>query len=165
MRTAGPGCCTLMVTLQLRYVTATISPLISPVVSIRPHMILRSVSVYQSRQLKCQSFVVQCNSVQCNTSVVLRRYDTEGKLYNATFPTGVVTNLRGDMETDFTVTVTTSGQEDDASISANHTSIQAVFTLSQGRWPNYTSIQGRKYTPIQACHTVPGYATLSHLLL
>ncbi|KAL2089213.1 hypothetical protein ACEWY4_016112 [Coilia grayii] len=63
-------------------------------------------------------------------------YDTEGKLCNVTFPSGVVTSLHRDMETDFTVTVTTSGQEDDASIATNHTSTQTVFTLSQDQLRN-----------------------------
>ncbi|XP_048118438.1 teneurin-3 isoform X2 [Alosa alosa] len=92
-------------------------------------------------------------------------YDVDGKLYNVTFPSGVVTNLRGDMETDFTVTLTTSGQEDDASIAANHTSIQAVFTLSQDQLRNsYVLGYDRSLRILYANGMDSHYQTEPHIL-
>ena len=60
-------------------------------------------------------------------------YDSEGRLTNVTFPTGVVTNLHGEMEGAITVDIETSGRDEDVSITTNLSSIDSFYTLVQGR--------------------------------
>ncbi|KAJ8407439.1 hypothetical protein AAFF_G00272960 [Aldrovandia affinis] len=63
-------------------------------------------------------------------------YDSEGRLTNVTFPTGVVTNLHGDMERAVTVDLETSGREEDVSITTNLSSIDSFYTLVQDQLRN-----------------------------
>ncbi|XP_064191130.1 teneurin-3 isoform X3 [Anguilla rostrata] len=63
-------------------------------------------------------------------------YDSEGRLTNVTFPTGVVTNLHGDMERAVTVDIETSGREEDVSITTNLSSIDSFYTLVQDQLRN-----------------------------
>ncbi|XP_028657968.1 teneurin-3 isoform X8 [Erpetoichthys calabaricus] len=63
-------------------------------------------------------------------------YDSEGRLTNVTFPTGVVTNLHGDMDKAITVDVETSGREEDVSITTNLSSIDSFYTLVQDQLRN-----------------------------
>lgn len=60
-------------------------------------------------------------------------YDSEGHLTNVTFPTGVVTNLHGDMERAIIVDIETSNKDEDVSIITNLSSIDSFYTLVQGR--------------------------------
>lgn len=71
-----------------------------------------------------------------NGTVVLScSYDSEGRLTNVTFPTGVVTNLHGDMSSGaITVDIETSGRDEDVSITTNLSSIESFYTLVQGRF-------------------------------
>lgn len=50
-----------------------------------------------------------------------------------TFPTGVVTNLHGDMSSGaVAVDIETSGRDEDVSITTNLSSIDSFYTLVQG---------------------------------
>lgn len=63
-----------------------------------------------------------------------RSYDSEGRLTNVTFPTGVVTNLHGDMSSGaVAVDIETSGRDEDVSITTNLSSIDSFYTLVQGK--------------------------------
>ncbi|XP_066574257.1 teneurin-3 isoform X7 [Amia ocellicauda] len=63
-------------------------------------------------------------------------YDSEGRLTNVTFPTGVVTNLHGEMKRAITVDIETSGREEDVSITTNLSSIDSFYTLVQDQLRN-----------------------------
>lgn len=59
-------------------------------------------------------------------------YDSEGRLTNVTFPTGIITSLIGEMDRALTVDIETSGRDDDVSITTNLSSIDSFYTLVQG---------------------------------
>ncbi|XP_067838635.1 teneurin-3 isoform X6 [Heptranchias perlo] len=63
-------------------------------------------------------------------------YDSEGRLTNVTFPTGVVSNLHGEMEKAITVNIETSSREDDVTITTNLSSVDAFYTLVQDQLRN-----------------------------
>ncbi|XP_061686583.1 teneurin-3 isoform X6 [Syngnathoides biaculeatus] len=64
-------------------------------------------------------------------------YDTEGHLTNVTFPTGVVTNLHGDMSSGtVAVDIETSWRDEDVSITTNLSSIDSFHTLVQDQLRN-----------------------------
>uniref|UniRef100_A0A8D3CVH4 Teneurin transmembrane protein 3 n=1 Tax=Scophthalmus maximus TaxID=52904 RepID=A0A8D3CVH4_SCOMX len=64
-------------------------------------------------------------------------YDSEGRLTNVTFPTGVVTNLHGDMSSGaVAVDIETSGRDEDVSITTNLSSIDSFYTLVQDQLRN-----------------------------
>lgn len=64
-------------------------------------------------------------------------YDSEGRLTNVTFPTGVVTNLHGDMDKAITVDIESSSREEDVSITSNLSSIDSFYTMVQGKGKAY----------------------------
>uniref|UniRef100_A0A672SRP6 Teneurin transmembrane protein 3 n=1 Tax=Sinocyclocheilus grahami TaxID=75366 RepID=A0A672SRP6_SINGR len=70
-------------------------------------------------------------------------YDSEGRLTNVTFPTGVITSLIGEMDRALTVDIETSGRDDDVSITTNLSSIDSFYTLVQGASSNVTEVNGR----------------------
>ncbi|XP_061889266.1 teneurin-3 isoform X4 [Entelurus aequoreus] len=64
-------------------------------------------------------------------------YDNEGRLTNVTFPTGVVTNLHGDMSSGaVAVDIETSGRDEDVSITTNLSSVDSFYTLVQDQLRN-----------------------------
>ncbi|OWK00369.1 hypothetical protein Celaphus_00019237, partial [Cervus elaphus hippelaphus] len=63
-------------------------------------------------------------------------YDSEGRLTNVTFPTGVVTNLHGDMDKAITVDIESSSREEDVSITSNLSSIDSFYTMVQDQLRN-----------------------------
>uniref|UniRef100_A0A3B3RXL7 Teneurin-3 n=1 Tax=Paramormyrops kingsleyae TaxID=1676925 RepID=A0A3B3RXL7_9TELE len=63
-------------------------------------------------------------------------YDSEGRLTNVTFPTGVVTSLHSEMDGAITVDIETSGREEDVSITTNLSSIDSFYTLVQDQLRN-----------------------------
>ncbi|XP_059765675.1 teneurin-3 isoform X2 [Balaenoptera ricei] len=63
-------------------------------------------------------------------------YDSEGRLTNVTFPTGVVTNLHGDMDKAITVDVESSSREEGVSITSNLSSIDSFYTMVQDQLRN-----------------------------
>ena len=60
-------------------------------------------------------------------------YDSEGRLTNVTFPTGVVTSLHGDMDKAITVDLESSSRDEDVSITSNLSSIDSFYTMVQGK--------------------------------
>ncbi|XP_030643753.1 teneurin-3 isoform X2 [Chanos chanos] len=63
-------------------------------------------------------------------------YDSEGRLTNVTFPTGVITSLIGEMDRALTVDIETSGRDDDVSITTNLSSVDSFYTLVQDQLRN-----------------------------
>ncbi|KAM8842716.1 LOW QUALITY PROTEIN: teneurin-3 [Synchiropus picturatus] len=64
-------------------------------------------------------------------------YDNEARLTNVTFPTGVVTNLHGDMSSGtVSVDIETSVRDDNVYITTNLSSINAFYTLVQDQLQN-----------------------------
>ncbi|XP_048031700.1 teneurin-3 isoform X2 [Megalobrama amblycephala] len=63
-------------------------------------------------------------------------YDTEGRLTNVTFPTGVVTSLAYDMDTVSTVERESFDRDEAATITTNQSAIQNVLTLHQDQLKN-----------------------------
>uniref|UniRef100_A0A8C1W1X2 Si:dkey-237h12.3 n=1 Tax=Cyprinus carpio TaxID=7962 RepID=A0A8C1W1X2_CYPCA len=63
-------------------------------------------------------------------------YDTEGRLTNVTFPTGVVTSLAYDMDTVSTVERESFERDEAATITTNQSAIQNVLTLHQDQLKN-----------------------------
>lgn len=60
-------------------------------------------------------------------------YDSEGRLTNVTFPTGVVTSLHNDMSSGaVAVDIETSGRDEDVSITTNLSSVDSFYMLVQG---------------------------------
>uniref|UniRef100_A0A7N8WYT3 Teneurin transmembrane protein 3 n=1 Tax=Mastacembelus armatus TaxID=205130 RepID=A0A7N8WYT3_9TELE len=61
-------------------------------------------------------------------------YDSEGRLTNVTFPTGVVTNLHSDMSSGaVAIDIEMSGRDEDVSITTNLSSVDSFYTLVQGK--------------------------------
>ncbi|KAL8207310.1 UNVERIFIED_CONTAM: Teneurin-3 [Gekko kuhli] len=65
-----------------------------------------------------------------------KSYDSEGRLTNVTFPTGVVTNLHGEMERAITVDIESSSREEDVGITSNLSSIDSFYTMVQDQLRN-----------------------------
>lgn len=62
-----------------------------------------------------------------------RSYDSEGRLTNVTFPTGMVTSLHNDMSSGaVAVDIETSGRDEDVSITTNLSSVDSFYMLVQG---------------------------------
>lgn len=78
------------------------------------------------------------NFIQCSTDNLSllfnlpRSYDSEGRLTNVTFPTGVVTSLAYDMETVSKVERESFERDEAATMTSNQSAIQSVLTLQQG---------------------------------
>ena len=65
----------------------------------------------------------------------LRRYDSEGRLTNMTYPTGMVTSLHREMERSINIDVESSSRDDDVTIVTNLSSVEASYTVVQGKAP------------------------------
>ncbi|XP_073499599.1 teneurin-3 isoform X15 [Phyllobates terribilis] len=63
-------------------------------------------------------------------------YNSEGRLTNVTFPTGVVTNLHGEMDKAITVHIESSSREEDVGIISNLSSIDSFYTMVQDQLRN-----------------------------
>ncbi|XP_042198552.1 teneurin-3 isoform X3 [Callorhinchus milii] len=63
-------------------------------------------------------------------------YDSEGRLTNVTFPTGVVSSLHGEMEKAITVNIETSSRDEDVTITTNLSSVDAFYTIVQDQLKN-----------------------------
>ncbi|KAM9329353.1 teneurin-3 isoform 9-T9 [Gastrophryne carolinensis] len=63
-------------------------------------------------------------------------YNSEGRLTNVTFPTGVVTNLHGEMDKAITVDIESSSRDEDVSITSNLSSIDSFYTMVQDQLRN-----------------------------
>lgn len=78
-------------------------------------------------------------------------YDSEGRLTNVTFPTGVVTNLHGEMEKAITVDIESSSREEDVSITSNLSSIDSFYTMVQGIVKRKTHKYRKSHTKLKTC--------------
>uniref|UniRef100_A0A8C6TVR1 Si:dkey-237h12.3 n=1 Tax=Neogobius melanostomus TaxID=47308 RepID=A0A8C6TVR1_9GOBI len=58
-------------------------------------------------------------------------YDTEGRLMNVTFPTGMVNNLYTDLHSALTVDVESSMSDEEISLTTNTSTIRVFYTLAQ----------------------------------
>lgn len=66
-------------------------------------------------------------------------YDSEGRLMNVTFPTGMVNNLYTDIYGALTVDIESSLTEEEISITTNTSTIRAFYTLAQGKGAEFIS--------------------------
>lgn len=62
-------------------------------------------------------------------------YDHEGRLTNVTRPTGVVTSLHREMEKSITIDIENSNRDDDVTVITNLSSVEASYTVVQGKAP------------------------------
>uniref|UniRef100_A0A4W3GQN3 Teneurin transmembrane protein 3 n=1 Tax=Callorhinchus milii TaxID=7868 RepID=A0A4W3GQN3_CALMI len=73
-------------------------------------------------------------------------YDSEGRLTNVTFPTGVVSSLHGEMEKAITVNIETSSRDEDVTITTNLSSVDAFYTILKNSYQvGYDSSLGVMY--------------------
>lgn len=70
-------------------------------------------------------------------------YDSEGRLMNVTFPTGMVNNLYADINSALTVDIESSMTEEEISITTNTSTIRAFYTLAQGKAGDDTRLEWR----------------------
>lgn len=66
-------------------------------------------------------------------SFLSNSYDSEGRLMNVTFPTGMVNNLYADIYSALMVEIESSLAEEAISITTNTSTIRAFYTLVQGK--------------------------------
>lgn len=59
-------------------------------------------------------------------------YDSEGRLTNVTYPTGVVTSLHREMEESINIDMESSNRDDDVTVITNLSSVEASYTVVQG---------------------------------
>lgn len=93
---------------------------------------------FQKKTSNTLVFFIELHFIQCSTenlSLPLNlshSYDSEGRLTNVTFPTGVVTSLGYDMETVSTVERESFERDEAATMTTNQSAIQSVLALQQG---------------------------------
>lgn len=63
---------------------------------------------------------------------LLHSYDSEGRLTNVTYPTGVVTSLHREMEESINIDMESSNRDDDVTVITNLSSVEASYTVVQG---------------------------------
>lgn len=61
------------------------------------------------------------------------RYDSEGRLTNVTYPTGMVTSLHREIERSINIDIESSNRDDDVTVITNLSSVEASYTVVQGR--------------------------------
>ncbi|CAF93826.1 unnamed protein product, partial [Tetraodon nigroviridis] len=93
-------------------------------------------------------------------------YDSEGRLTNVTFPTGVVTSLHNDMSSGaVAVDIETSGRDEDVSITTNLSSVDSFYTLVQEQLRNsYQVGNDHSLRVTYANGMVTHYQTEPHIL-
>lgn len=60
------------------------------------------------------------------------RYDSEGRLTNVTYPTGMVTSLHREIEKSINIDIESSNRDDDVTVITNLSSVEASYTVVQG---------------------------------
>lgn len=60
------------------------------------------------------------------------RYDSEGRLTNVTYPTGMVTSLHREIEKSINIDIESSNRDDDITVITNLSSVEASYTVVQG---------------------------------
>ncbi|XP_072518552.1 teneurin-2 isoform X4 [Salminus brasiliensis] len=63
-------------------------------------------------------------------------YDSEGRLTNVSYPTGVVTSLRREMEQSINIDMESSNRDDDVTVITNLSSVEASYTVVQDQVRN-----------------------------
>lgn len=73
-------------------------------------------------------------------------YDSEGRLTNVSYPTGMVTSLHREMEQSINIEMESSNRDDDVTIITNLSSVEASYTVLQGKkcMEKYTSSEHTK---------------------
>lgn len=66
------------------------------------------------------------------TSCYACRYDSEGRLTNMTYPTGMVTSLHREIEKSINIDIESSNRDDDITVITNLSSVEASYTVVQG---------------------------------
>lgn len=66
------------------------------------------------------------------TSCCACRYDSEGRLTNMTYPTGMVTSLHREIEKSINIDIESSNRDDDITVITNLSSVEASYTVVQG---------------------------------
>lgn len=61
------------------------------------------------------------------------RYDSEGRLTNVTYPTGMVTSLHREIERSINIDIESSSRDDDVTVITNLSSVEVSYTVVQGR--------------------------------
>lgn len=62
----------------------------------------------------------------------LLSYDSEGRLTNVTYPTGVVTSLHREMEESINIDMESSNRDDEVTVITNLSSVEASYIVVQG---------------------------------
>ncbi|TNM86187.1 hypothetical protein fugu_008458, partial [Takifugu bimaculatus] len=93
-------------------------------------------------------------------------YDSEGRLTNVTFPTGMVTSLHNDMSSGaVAVDIETSGRDEDVSITTNLSSVDSFYMLVQDQLRNsYQMGNDHSLRVVYANGMVTHYQTEPHIL-
>lgn len=76
--------------------------------------------------------LLHINALSCDV-LLSNSYDSEGRLMNVTFPTGMVNNLYTDIYSALTVDIESSMTEEEISITTNTSTIRAFYSLAQGK--------------------------------
>lgn len=66
-------------------------------------------------------------------NLISSRYDSEGRLTNVTYPTGMVTSLHREIERSINIDIESSSRDDDVTVITNLSSVEASYTVVQGR--------------------------------
>lgn len=61
------------------------------------------------------------------------RYDSEGRLTNVTYPTGMVTSLHREIERSINIDIESSSRDGDITVITNLSSVEASYTVVQGK--------------------------------
>uniref|UniRef100_A0A671NYU8 Teneurin-2 n=1 Tax=Sinocyclocheilus anshuiensis TaxID=1608454 RepID=A0A671NYU8_9TELE len=64
------------------------------------------------------------------------RYDSEGRLTNVTYPTGMVTSLHREIEKSINIDIESSNRDDDITVITNLSSVEASYTVVQDQVRN-----------------------------
>ncbi|XP_057705538.1 teneurin-2 isoform X7 [Corythoichthys intestinalis] len=64
------------------------------------------------------------------------QYDSEGRLTNVTYPTGMVTSLHREIERSITIDIESSSRDDDVTVITNLSSVEASYTVVQDQVRN-----------------------------
>lgn len=83
----------------------------------------------------CKYGLVFFFTAQSRCYLPFPRYDSEGRLTNVTYPTGMVTSLHREIERSINIDIESSSRDDDVTVITNLSSVEASYTVVQGRDP------------------------------
>ncbi|MED6234757.1 Teneurin-2 [Ataeniobius toweri] len=73
------------------------------------------------------------------------QYDSEGRLTNVTYPTGMVTSLHREIERSINIDIESSSRDDDVTVITNLSSVEASYTVVQGSHVGLVSFFNLRY--------------------